>query len=134
MIYHRNSYFARVIVGMVIAPAVRLLLILFPGGVLPRSLGFLPEGIRNLYVVSAERGYSRELIFSLSTDPSRPGPGNANPLARAYTRTEARALFSAFPSTEIFIRHLSLAPFLPGFVRRWVERRFGWFLFVRSTK
>jgi SAM-dependent methyltransferase len=134
MVYHRNSYFARVIVGMIIAPAVRVLLILFPGGALPRSLDFLPGGIRNLYTISAERGYSRELVFSLSTDPSRPGPGNANPLARAYTRAEARQLFAAFHSTEIFIRHLSLADFLPGFIRYWLERLFGWFLFIQSTK
>jgi ubiquinone/menaquinone biosynthesis C-methylase UbiE len=134
MVYHRNSYFARVMVGTIIAPSVRLLLLLFPRGVLPRSLDFLPAGIRNLYTISAERGYSRQLIFSLSTDPSRPGPHNANPLARAYTRPEARYLFSAFRSTETFIRHLSSVDFLPGFIHRWLDHRFGWFLFIRSTK
>jgi ubiquinone/menaquinone biosynthesis C-methylase UbiE len=134
MVYHRNSYFARVIVGMIIAPSVRILLFLFPGGRLPAVLGFLPQGIRNPYMICIEKGYSRQLIFSLSTDFSRPGPGNANPLARAFTSSEARQLFSSFRTTETFIRHLSLADFLPASIHRWVERRFGWFLFIRSSK
>lgn len=135
MIYHRNSYFARVIVGLVIAPTVRLLLLLFRGRPLPSFLdGKLPSGIKNLYAISAGRGYSRELIFSLSTDPSKPGRANANPLARAYTCSEARQLFSSFKSTQTFIRQLSHASFLPASLCRWAEHRFGWFLFIRATK
>ncbi len=135
MIYHRNSYFARIIVGMIIAPATRVLLILFPSGKLPGFLKrTLPGGIRNLYEICAERGYSGETILSLSTDPSRPGKGNANPLARVYTPGEARALFSAFKTTQTFIRQLYQAGFLPTFLHRWAERRFGWFLFIRSVK
>jgi ubiquinone/menaquinone biosynthesis C-methylase UbiE len=135
MIYHRNSYFARVIVGMIIGPAVRFLLLLYPDGRLPGFLRRrLPEGIRNLYDICAKSGYSKQTILSLSTDPSRPGQGNANPLARAYTPNEARALFFAFKSTQIFIRQLYQAGFLPRFLHRWAERRFGWFLFIRSVK
>jgi ubiquinone/menaquinone biosynthesis C-methylase UbiE len=135
MIYHRNSYFARVIVGLIIAPAVRTLLTLFPSGRLPSFLDrWVPGGIKNLYLISKERGFSRELIFSLSTDPSQPGPGNANPLARAYTVREATRLFSSFRSTETFIRQLYYADFLPAFLQRWLERRFGWFLFIRASK
>ena len=135
MIYHRNSYFARVIVGMIIAPAVRVLLLLFPSGRLPGVLkGALPGGITNLYEICAERGYSRATILSLSTDPSRPGQGNANPLARAYTADEARLLFASFRSVQTHVRQLYQADFLPGFLHRWAERRFGWFLFIRSVK
>lgn len=134
MIYHSNSYFARVIVGMMIAPAVWTLLLVFRGRKLPAVLGSLPVGIRNLYEICAERGYSRETILSLSTDPSRPGQGNANPLARAYTPSEALQLFSPFKNTQTFIRQLYQAGFLPRYLHRWAERRFGWFLFIRSVK
>jgi SAM-dependent methyltransferase len=135
MVYHRNSYFARIIVGMIIAPAVRLLLLFFRGKQLPAFIDrVLPEGIRNLYEICAARGYSKETILSLSTDPSRPGAGNANPLARVYTPQQARHMFSAFKSTDTFIRQLYQADFLPTALHRWAERRFGWFLFIRSVK
>ena len=135
MVYHRNSYFAQVIVGTLIGPAVHLLVIWFRGRSLPKSVKkWLPRGIQNLYVICAERGYSRALILSLSTDFSRPGQGNANPLSRAYTSPEARRLFSSFQSTKTFIRQLYYAGFLPSFMHRWAETRFGWFLFIRATK
>src|SRR5205814_2024923 len=104
-------------------------------GRLPGFLNrILPPGIRNLYEICAERGYSCTTILSLSTDPSKPGAGNANPLARVYTAADARELFSPFSSTRTFIRQLYHADFLPAFARHWAERRFGWFLFIRSVK
>jgi hypothetical protein len=114
---------------------VRALLIAFPKGRIPGFLNrILPPGIRNLYEIFAERGYSRTTILSLSTDPSKPGAGNANPLARVYTAADARELFSCFSSTRTFIRQLYQADFLPAFAHHWAERRFGWFLFIRSVK
>ena len=135
MVYHRNSYFAKITVGAIIAPAVRALLILFPSGELPRILRrIIPIGIRNLYEICLKRGYSRQAILSFSTDLSRPGQDNANPLARVYSEAEAHRLFSDFQSTQTFIRQLHQADFLPYALARWVERRFGWFLFIRSVK
>ena len=135
MIYHKNSYFAKIIVGAVLAPAVRLLLLLFPSGNLPRSiLRKVPPGVRNIYGVAAQRGYSKEVVLAAATDPSAPGSGHNNPLSRCYSRREAQALFADFKTSETHVRQLYLANFLSERVRRWLERRVGWFLFIRAVK
>jgi len=135
MVYHRNSYFARVIVGMLIDPVMRALLWLFPGGKLPQALdSILPNRLKDMYVILAERGYSWKSILSLSTDPSSPGDGNFNPLSWCYSRDEARELFSLFRSCKMHVRQLYYAGFVPTRLRRWVEKRFGWFLFIQVVK
>jgi ubiquinone/menaquinone biosynthesis C-methylase UbiE len=135
MVYHRNSYFGRVMVGMILSPLLRSLVWFFPKGELP---GFMKKclrpGIRDMYQILAERGFSKELLFSISTDPSRPGQGNANPLARSYSRAEGVKLFSQFKSVRTFVRQLYYADFLPASLHRWAEHRFGWFLFIRAQK
>jgi SAM-dependent methyltransferase len=135
MVYHRNSYFEKIIVGAVVSPLLRVLVLLFPDGRAPALIRKpMPAGLRDMYEIVAEKGHSRELVFSLSTDPSRPGRGNANPLARSYSRAQAKQLFSTFTSIQTFVRQLYYADFLPSVLHRWIERRFGWFLFIRATK
>ena len=134
MVYHRNSYFARVIVGAILTPLLRVLTWRHPQKLPPWLESLLPRGVRDMHSIVAERGFSKELVFSISTDPSRPGPGNANPLARAYSRSEAKQLFSSFLGIETYIRQLYFADFLPAPLHRWVELRFGWFLFIRASK
>lgn len=135
MVYHRDSYFAKVIVGMLVGPAMRALLWMFPKGKLPRAIDrILPRRLKDMYLILAERGYSSARVLTLSTDPSFPGDGNANPLSQCYSRREARELFSLFRCCETHVRQLSYAGFIPMGLRRWVEQRFGWFLFVRAVK
>ena len=135
MVYHRNSYFRRVIVETMFYPLLRLLLWLYPQGRLPNFWRRkLRPGICDMYQILAESGFSKELLFSISTDPSKPGEGNANPLARCYSPAEARTLFSDFKTVRTFIRQLYYADFLPPAIHRWAERRFGWFLFIHASK
>lgn len=135
MVYHKNSYFGRVIVGAILAPVLRVLTWMYPTGTLPDLLkNHLRPGLRDMYEILARRGFSKGLLFSISTDPSGPGVADSNPLARAYSRSEATKLFSQFQSVETFVRQLYYAGFLPAGVHHWVGRRFGWFLFVRAVK
>lgn len=135
MVYHRNSYFSGVIIGMLVHPVMRTLLWLFPRGKLPRALdGIVPGRLRDMYAILAERGYSRKRILSLSTDPSSPGDGNFNPLSRCYSRDEARELFSLFRSCKMHVRQLYYAGFIPMRLRCWAEKRYGWFLFIQVVK
>lgn len=135
MVYHRHSYFAKVWVGLMVMPILRVLLWLFPKGRLPAIVtSRIPAGLDNLYQVVARIGCSYEKVLTLCTDPSLPGEGNANPLSRVYSRREADKLFGSFRSRSIFVRQLYHAGFLPAFLHRWLERRVGWFLFVRAVK
>jgi ubiquinone/menaquinone biosynthesis C-methylase UbiE len=135
MVYHRSSYFAKVIVGMIVAPTLRVLSFVYPGGRLPAVLRHvIPQGLCNMYDIVVKKGYSHETVFSLSTDPSRPGEGNANPLARSYSRSQVKDLFASFASIKTFVRQLYYADFLPKWLHRWIERRYGWFLFIQATK
>jgi SAM-dependent methyltransferase len=135
MVYHRNSYFARVIVGLILSPVLRTLLWFFPHGKLPPFWRHrLPRGVQDMHKILADRGFSKDLLFSISTDPSRPGEANFNPLARAYSRSEATTLFSSFQPVQTYIRQLYYADFLPPRLHDWTQRRFGWFLFIRAQK
>jgi len=133
MVYHRNSYFALVVVQALLIPGIRILLWLFPRGILPRWLR-LPMGIKNIYRITFEKGFSQETIFAASTDLSTPGDGNSNPLSHAYSRRDAARMFSAFTSCKSYVRQLYHLKFLPPLLRNWIERRAGWFLFVRAVK
>lgn len=133
MVYHRNSYFVRVIVQAILIPAIRILLRLFPHGILPRWLR-LPAGIKNIYRIAFEKGFSRETVFAASTDLSMPGAGNSNPLSRAYSRRDAARIFSEFTTCKSYVRQLYHLKFLPPGLRHWIERRAGWFLFARAVK
>jgi len=135
MVYHRDSYFAKVIVGMLVGPAMRAFLWVFPEGKLPRAIDrILPRRLKDMYLILAERGYSLARVLALSTDPSFPGAGNANPLSRCYSRREARELFSLFRFCETHVRQLYYAGFMPMGLRRWAEKRVGWSVFVRAVK
>jgi len=135
MVYYRNSYFARFIVGFLLNGTIRALLFVFRGARLSGLVTrFLPPGITEMYNVLAAEGFSTQRLLSLATDPSWAGRGNFNPLSRCYSRGEARQLFSRFRSCRTEVRQLYLAGFIPGVVRRWLERRIGWFLYVRCTK
>ncbi|HYR91325.1 MAG TPA: class I SAM-dependent methyltransferase [Terriglobia bacterium] len=135
MVYHRNSYYRRVLIDLLFIPFVRVLTWVFPRGPLPRILELrIPPLLKNMYAIVLERGFSRETIFASSTDPSWPGEGNANPLSRAYSQAEAKRLFGMFKSSQTLVRQLYYADFLPGALHHRLEHRLGWFLFIRAFK
>jgi ubiquinone/menaquinone biosynthesis C-methylase UbiE len=114
MVYHRSSYFAKVIVGMIVAPTLRVLSFVYPGGRLPAVLRHvIPQGLCNMYDIVVKKGYSHETVFS---------------------RSQVKDLFASFASIKTFVRQLYYADFLPKWLHRWIERRYGWFLFIQATK
>src|SRR5262245_40373235 len=135
MVYHRNSYFARLIVGVLLNVILRILLFVFPNERLPHWLSrFLPAGVVEMYKTLARTGFSKDRLLALATDPSWSGVGNANPLSKVYSRAEASRLFADFEDCTTEVRQLYFAGFLPGILRKWLERRVGWFLYVRAKK
>jgi SAM-dependent methyltransferase len=135
MVYHRNSYHIRVMCRLVYIPILKVLLRLFPHGKLPSALdSMLPALIRSMYLILVERGFSADLVYTLSSDPPWPGAGNYNPLARFYTEDEFLNLFAGFRQRSSFLRQLYYLDFLPDSFRRWLERRLGFFLYIRAKK
>jgi hypothetical protein len=135
MVYHRDSYFARVFVGMLIQWPMRFLLAVFRNRALPGWLRRrLPNGFVEIYRVLAHTRFSQEKLLALTTDPSWSGKGNSNPLSKYYSRGDAVRLFKQFRTCSTEIRLLHEAGFLPRSIHRWIEQHWGWFLYVRALK
>jgi hypothetical protein len=64
----------------------------------------------------------------------------ARPLVKAYTRAEARRLFSQFDKCEIQVRQLTREEFgppgrlLPERLLQWLGENFGWNLIITAVK
>ena len=77
---------------------------------------------------------SSEEFLSRNTD------GAGNPLARVYSRTEARELFKDFAQVELRTYFLNkrwlpvLGPILPRSIESRMASRWGWHLWVYATK
>lgn len=63
-----------------------------------------------------------------------------SPLVKAYTRGEARRLFSGFQECEIQVNQLTrrelrpIGRLIPEAMLRWLARNFGWNLLITATK
>jgi ubiquinone/menaquinone biosynthesis C-methylase UbiE len=137
MLYHRDSYNYRVNISMLRRAGVHLLR--FPGGVkfvhllTGESEDALREHSRRLKQ-SATEFLSSEEFLSQNTD------GAGNPLARVYSRDEARELFRDFSKVEIrtFFLNKKWIPVLGMIMPRSIESRlasrWGWHLWVYATK
>ncbi|MCB9883612.1 MAG: class I SAM-dependent methyltransferase [Planctomycetes bacterium] len=102
------------------------------------TLGFL-HGVLALGFLRHGR---RELFRRLTNNPELGG----SPVARAYTRRQARDLFAGFASCRIEVndqahalaffpsKRLPLAYLLPAAMRRWLARRIGFHLWLRCTR
>jgi SAM-dependent methyltransferase len=138
MLYHRRSFnFVFTIMGLrrILAP-----LLLLPGGVaaVARMTGEAKPVLESHRQLLLSYGLhylvDRELFLSNNTD----GPGN--PLSKAYTRSEGRALFQRFAQVETAVRYLNTRVYPGGrrFARSAVGRalsaRVGWHLYVRAVK
>jgi hypothetical protein len=137
MLYHRDSYNYRVNISMLRRAGVHLLR--FRGGVklvhllTGESEDALQEHSRRLKQSASEFLNSEEFL-SQNTD------GAGNPLARVYSRDEARELFRDFSKVEIrtFFLNKKWIPVLGMIMPRSIESRlasrWGWHLWVYATK
>jgi Methylase involved in ubiquinone/menaquinone biosynthesis len=136
MLYHRDSYNYRVNISILRRAGVRLLR--WDGGLTlvhwltgePQEA--LKEHARRL---KQEHSYlSSDEFLSQNTD------GAGNPLARVYSRTQARELFRDFSTVEVRTYFLNkrwlpiIGPMLPRSLESWLATRWGWHLWVYAQK
>ena len=136
MLYHRDSYNYRVNISMLRRTGVHL-------------LRWNP-GVKVVHLVTGEpedalREHARQLQAQpkyLSSEDflSRNTDGAGNPLARVYSRTEARELFKDFADVQLRTYFLNkrwlpvLGPILPRSLESQMASRWGWHLWVYATK
>ena len=136
MLYHRNSYNYRVNISMLRRAGVHLLR--WNSGVkLVQVLTGEPEdSLRNhARQLKADSSYlSSEQFLSQNTD------GAGNPLARVYSREEARELFKDFKkvSVKTFFLNKRWIPIVGSILPRSIESklasRWGWHLWLYAEK
>jgi len=136
MLYHRDSYNYRVNISILRRAGVRLLRwntgIKLVHWVTGESQEALKEHARRL---RQESSYlSSEEFLSRNTD------GAGNPLARVYSRKQARALFRDFSSVELRTYFLNkrwlpiIGPLLPRSLESRLATRWGWHLWIYAQK
>jgi len=130
MVYNRESYHYT-LVNLVICPVIWLLLRVPGLGALAR---FLPRKARDLFAIAERHGFDRERLLSASTDTSSAGEGNYNPHSYFMTERELRTIFADLEQPEFRRKELRGFPVPLRPLRRFVERRFGFFLTVVGRK
>ena len=136
MLYHRNSYNYRINISLLRRTGVHLLR--WKAGVkLVHLLTGEPEDSLREHArqLHAQQGYLNSQEFlSRNTD------GAGNPLARVYSRSEARDLFKDFARVELRTYFLNkrwlpvLGPMLPRSLESQLAARWGWHLWIYATK
>jgi SAM-dependent methyltransferase len=136
MLYHRNSYNYRINISMLRRAGVQLLR--WNSGIkLVRLFTGEPEDSlrEHAHRLRSERSYlGPDEFLSQNTD------GAGNPLARVYSRDEARELFKAFSKIELRTYFLNkkwlpiLGPILPRSLESRLASRWGWHLWIYATK
>jgi hypothetical protein len=136
MLYHRDSYNFRVNISMLRRAGVNLLK--WNAGVKLVHLltGEAEERLREharLLKIQSDYSNSKEFL-NQNTD------GAGNPLARVYSRAEARELFRDFAHVEMRTHFLNkrwlpvLGPILPRSIESRLAARWGWHLWIYATK
>lgn len=137
MLYHKNSYNYRVNIMILRRLGVGVLDFDWGPAFVHRVTGEDESRLRELQVIyrrDRERMMSPEEFLNQNTD----GPGN--PLARAYTRREAVALFGRFREvrTELHFLNKQRIPLVGRLIPRSVERvlapLMGWHLWIIAQK
>jgi len=137
MLYHRGSYNYRV--GIRILRRAGASLLKSEGGIkmVSRVTGEPIESLREhaRQLKTRSNGYlSSDEFLSQSTD------GAGNPLARVYSRREARELFRDFRQVELRAYFLNkrfiplIGNLLPRSIESALASRWGWHLWVYATK
>jgi SAM-dependent methyltransferase len=136
MLYHRDSYNYRVNISMLRRTGVQLLR--WPAGVkLVHLLTGEPED--SLHEHARQFQTKREYLQS-EEFLSRNTDGAGNPLARVYSRAEARELFKDFADVKLRTYFLNkrwlpvVGPLLPRSLEMQMAARWGWHLWIYATK
>ena len=136
MLYHRDSYNYRVNISMLRRSGAHLLR--------------WRAGVKLVHVLTGEpeeslRDHARQLRTQsayLNSEEflSRNTDGAGNPLARVYSRSEARELFKDFAHVELRTYFLNkrwlpvFGPILPRSLESRMASRWGWHLWIYATK
>ena len=136
MLYHRNSYNYRINIAILRRAGVHLLR--WNAGVkLVHTLtGESEESLRE----HAQQLRSDSHYLSSNEFLSRNTDGAGNPLARVYSRREARELFKDFATVELRPYFLNkrwlpiLGPLLPRPLEAKLASRWGWHLWIYAKK
>ena len=136
MLYHRDSYNYRINISMLRRAGVNLLK--WNAGVkLVHMLTGEGEGSLREH---AQRLKNQSDYLSSEEFLSRNTDGAGNPLARVYSRAEARKLFKDFAHVKLRTYFLNkrwlplLGPILPRSVEAQLASRWGWHLWIYATK
>lgn len=137
MLYHRDSYNYRVNISLLRRAGARLLKSESGIRFVHRITGEPLESLRehaNLLREGEENYLKPNEFLSQNTD------GAGNPLARVYSREEARELFQAFSHVELrtYFLNKRWLPLLGNMLSRSAEQRlaarWGWHLWIYATK
>jgi ubiquinone/menaquinone biosynthesis C-methylase UbiE len=136
MLYHRNSYNYRVNISMLRRAGVHLLRWKTGVKLVQMLTGEPEDSLRNhARQLKADSSYlSSEQFLSQNTD------GAGNPLARVYSREEARELFKDFKKVDVktFFLNKRWIPIVGSILPRSIEARlasrWGWHLWVYAEK
>jgi len=136
MLYHRNSYNYRINISMLRRAGVHLLR--WNSGVkLVHHLTGEPEDSLRQHAIELK---SKPAYLSSEEFLSRNTDGAGNPLARVYSRSEARELFKTFAEVETRTYFLNkrwlpiVGPILPRSLESQMASRWGWHLWIYATK
>jgi len=136
MLYHRDSYNYRVNISMLRRAGVHLLRWNSGITLVHVLTGEAEESLReHARQLKAQSKYlDSEEFLSRNTD------GAGNPLARVYSRAEARELFKDFAHVELRTYFLNkrwlpiVGPLLPRSLESRMASRWGWHLWIYATK
>ena len=137
MLYHRDSYNYKINISILRRVGARLLNWEAGVGLVHRVTGEPRDSLRQhaqLLKTEKQSYLSPEEFLSQNTD------GAGNPLARVYSRREARVLFSKFSSVTVKTYFLNkrwlpiLGSVLPRSLETRLASRWGWHLWIYATK
>jgi SAM-dependent methyltransferase len=136
MLYHRDSYNYRINISMLRRAGVKLLK--WNAGV--KLVHLLTGEAEDSLYEHAQRLKDQSDYLSSEEFLSRNTDGAGNPLARVYSRAEARELFKDFAHVELRTYFLNkrwlplFGPILPRSVESQLAARWGWHLWIYATK
>ncbi len=137
MLYHRGSYNYRIGIRVLRGAGARLLKSERGIKIVNRLTGEPMESLRDharLLKASTNGHVASDEFLSQSTD------GAGNPLARVYSRREARELFRDFREVELRAYFLNkrfiplIGNLLPRSIESALASRWGWHLWIYATK
>jgi len=137
MLYHRGSYNYRVGIRILRRAGAQLIKTETGMKLVNKMTGEPVESLREharILNTNSNGHVSSEELLNRSTD------GAGNPLARVYSRKEARALFKDFREVELraYFLNKRFVPVIGNFMPRSIESalasRWGWHLWIYATK